>query len=73
MEFARFMATPAGRGIRILFGLILIWLGLAMDKPAGYVLEALGLIPVIAGTLNLCFLGPILGAPLRGQDVMKRD
>lgn len=72
MEIARFMATPAGRGIRIAFGLILIWLGLLMDKPAGYVLEVLGLIPIAAGTLNLCFLGPIFGAPLRGRDVMKR-
>lgn len=72
MEVARFMATPAGRGVRILFGLILIWLGLAMDKPAGYVLEAVGLIPILAGVLNLCLIAPLLGAPLRGRDVMKR-
>lgn len=72
MELARFMATPAGRGIRILFGLILIWFGVAMDKPAGYVLEALGLIPIIAGVLNLCLLASLLGAPLRGRDVMNR-
>lgn len=72
MELARFMATPAGRGIRILFGLVLIWFGVAMDKPAGYVLEVLGLIPIIAGVLNLCLLAPLLGAPLRGRDVMNR-
>lgn len=68
MDVARFMATPAGRGIRIALGLILIWIGVAMDKPAGYVLEAIGLVPIAAGALNFCLLAPILKAPFWGKD-----
>lgn len=69
MQFARFMATPAGRIIRIVLGIAIIWVGLAfVDKPLGYVLEFIGLAPLIAGIMNICLVGPLIGAPLKGQD-----
>lgn len=67
MEIARFMATPAGRIGRIVLGIIIIYIGVIADKPLGYVLEVIGLVPIIAGALNLCLIGPLLGAPLKGQ------
>ncbi len=69
MDIARFMATPAGRGIRIALGLILIWIGVVMDKPAGYVLEVIGLVPIAAGALNFCLLAPLLKAPFWAKDL----
>lgn len=70
MEFVRFLATPAGRILRIVLGIAIIWIGLAwVDKPLGYVLEAVGLIPIITGILNISLIGPLLGAPLKGSDL----
>lgn len=69
MEIARTMATPAGRILRIALGLILIWFGVAMDKPAGYVLEVLGLVPIAAGAFNFCVIAPLINAPFWGKDV----
>lgn len=69
MEIARFMSTTMGRLARIVLGLILIWFGVVMDKPAGYVLEVIGLVPIAAGALNFCLLAPILKAPFWGKDV----
>ena len=69
MEIARFMASPAGRLIRIALGIVLIWIGVGMDKPAGYVLEVIGLVPLAAGALNFCLLAPLLKVPFYGKDL----
>lgn len=69
MEFARFMSTPAGRLLRIVLGIVIIYIGVIMDKPLGYVLEVIGLVPIIAGALNICLIGKLLGAPLKGSDI----
>jgi hypothetical protein len=61
------IATPLGRGVRVLLGLILIATGLAfMPQPLGLIVAMVGLVPVAAGFLNWCLVGPLLGAPLRG-------
>ena len=70
MGFARFMATGLGRGLRIVVGLGLIAYGLlAMHGTAGTVVAIVALVPLALGSLNLCVLGPLLGAPFRGADL----
>ena len=69
MAFARFMASPAGRGIRILAGVVLIVVGYGMHSGLGTVLAVAGLVPVAAGVLNLCLFGPLFHAPFAGKDV----
>lgn len=69
MQFARFMATPGGRLIRIILGIVIIWIGVVSAKPLGFVLEVVGLIPIVAGVLNLCLIAPFIGAPLKGSDL----
>lgn len=71
MTFARFMATPTGRILRIVLGIAIIWIGYMATKPFGYVLEFIGLIPVLAGLFNICLIGRFIGAPLRGSDLSK--
>jgi hypothetical protein len=66
MSFARFMAGPIGRGIRVLAGLVMIVAGLVIESAGGYVLAAVGLLPLLAGLLNVCLIAPILKAPLSG-------
>lgn len=69
MAFACFMATPLGRGLRIVVGLALIGWGYTLrGTTPGTVLMIVGVLPVLAGLLNLCFIAPIIGAPFSGRD-----
>ena len=68
MALAMFMATPLGRGLRVVFGAVLIYLGLSVVQGVGGTALALfGILSITAGLLNLCILGPLLGAPFRGS------
>jgi len=68
MAFAEFMATPLGRVLRVVFGGLLIYVGLnVVHGVAGTVVALLGIVPIATGLLNLCILAPLLGAPLRGS------
>ena len=70
MSFARFMASPAGRALRIVAGLALIVIGLGiLGGTRGIVLAVVGVVPLMAGLLNLCLLAPLFGAPLRGSEL----
>ena len=63
MEFARFMAGPVGRGV-------LIAVGLAVGSTGGTVLAVVGVLPLLAGALNICVIAPLLKAPFRGRDAL---
>lgn len=67
MSFARFMAGPVGRGIRVVAGLVMIVAGLVIGSGGGYALAAVGLLPLIAGLLNVCVIAPVLKAPFSGK------
>ncbi len=67
MAFARFMAGPIGRGIRVVAGLVIIVAGLVIGSAGGYLLAAVGLVPLMAGLLNVCVLAPVLKAPFSGK------
>ncbi len=73
MAIAKFMAGPIGRGVRILVGLALIALGLfgGLDQTTGIIVAVVGILPVLAGVLNFCLIGPLLGAPFSGAKVLK--
>jgi len=67
MAFAEWMATPLGRGLRVVVGGLLIYLGLnVVGGVGGTVLAVVGLVPIGTGLLNVCLLGPLLGAPMKG-------
>jgi len=68
MAFAEFMSTPLGRVLRVVFGGLLIYVGLnVVQGVGGTVIALLGIVPIAAGLLNLCILGPLIGAPFRGS------
>jgi hypothetical protein len=67
MSFARFMASPTGRGIRVLVGVVLILWGGVIGSAGGYVMAAVGLVPLLAGAFNVCLLAPILKTPFSGR------
>ena len=53
MNFASFWNTALGRILSIMLGIAIIWLGLEMSKPLGYVLEAVGAVVIIASVINI--------------------
>lgn len=58
--------TTVGRAVRVVAGLVLIAAGIATGGAVGLALAVVGLVPLAAGLLNMCLLGPMLHAPLRG-------
>jgi hypothetical protein len=64
------MSSAAGRIIRIVAGVAIIAWGYSIrDTTAGVVWMVVGLVPLIAGAFNLCFLGLLFGAPLSGAKI----
>jgi hypothetical protein len=70
-KFVGFISSTAGRAIRVIAGLALIALGplTAPDTTTGIILAAIGALPVITGTFDICLLAPIFGAPMSGRKV----
>ncbi len=71
MKFALFMSSAAGRILRIVVGLAMIWLGLKAGTTGGYVLAILGLVPLALGIINGCILASLLGVPFKGSELRK--
>jgi hypothetical protein len=70
MGFARFMASPLGRGGRIVLGLALIGWGIGiLGGVLGWVIAIAGLLPVTLGIINGCILAPFLHVPFKGADL----
>ncbi|MGB8860077.1 MAG: DUF2892 domain-containing protein [Ilumatobacteraceae bacterium] len=67
MSFARFMAGPIGRGARVAAGLAMIIAGIAMGSTGGWILAVVGVLPLLAGALNICVIAPLLKAPFSGK------
>ncbi len=69
-SFAQFIAGSAGRLLRVAAGVALIALGLSVvGGTAGYIVAAIGLVPIAAGVFDLCLLGPIMGTSFAGRDI----
>jgi len=68
MAFFRFMASSAGRGARVVAGLVLIVVG-ALIGGAGWILAVVGLVPLLAGTFDVCVLAPLIRKPFSGDEL----
>jgi len=68
--FFGFMASMAGRITRIVVGIGLIALGLfVIEGGVGYVLAAVGLIPLLAGLFDVCVFSKLFGGPFKGSEI----
>lgn len=72
MAFARIMSSPAGRLVRILAGAAMIAVGAALGG-GWWILAVAGLLPLAAGTFNVCLIAPVLRAPFSGRDLPGTD
>jgi hypothetical protein len=72
MPLAKFMAGPIGRGARVVVGIVLMAIGaFALSGAGEAVLIVVGAVVFLAGALNFCLVGPIVGASLSGRKVLK--
>jgi hypothetical protein len=69
-RLGRFMASGAGRVARIVAGIALIAGGLlAVGGPAGIIMAAIGLVPLLAGTFDVCVFSALFGGPFSGAAI----
>ena len=63
----QFLAGPAGRLVRVIAGVVLIVVGLAVvGGVGGWILAIVGLVPLVAGVFDWCFFAPLFGLPFLG-------
>jgi hypothetical protein len=66
-SFVKFMVSPAGRLARVIAGVILIAGGLFyLGGPVGIVVALVGLVPLVAGAIDVCIFAPLFGYPFSG-------
>jgi hypothetical protein len=66
----QFMASGAGRAARVIGGIVLIGAGLlAIGGTAGYVVAAIGLVPLLAGAFDVCVFSALFGGPFAGKAI----
>ena len=68
--FVSFMASSAGRGARVVAGIVLIVLGIwPIGGALGVIVAIVGLVPLLAGAFDVCVLAPLFGQPFQGKDI----
>jgi hypothetical protein len=68
--FGQFMASGIGRAVRVVAGVALIAGGLlSIGGTTGYVVAAIGLVPLLAGTFDVCVFSRLFGGPFSGAAI----
>jgi hypothetical protein len=68
--FVSFMASTAGRILRIVAGLALIaWGIMGLGGTVGIIVAVVGAVPLLAGLFDFCILAPLFGNPLSGKEI----
>jgi hypothetical protein len=68
--FVKFMASPAGRIVRVVAGIVLVaWGMLGIQGVGGIIVAIVGLVPLAAGLFDFCVFAPLFGAPLSGPKI----
>ena len=68
--FVSFMASTAGRVLRAVVGLVLVYVGwVTMGGTGGIILALVGLVMIAAGVFDFCLFAPLFGNPLSGKQI----
>ncbi len=66
MELVKWMATGAGRTVRMVVGISMMVTGFSLG--GGWIaLAIVGIVPAAAGAGDFCLVAPILGQPLKSH------
>jgi Co/Zn/Cd efflux system component len=70
--FVTFMASTAGRILRIVAGIALIVWGIwGLGGTVGIIVAVVGAVPLLAGIFDFCIFAPLFGNPLGGAEIRK--
>jgi hypothetical protein len=68
--FVSFMASTAGRVLRAVVGIVLVYVGwVTMGGTTGIILALVGLVMIAAGVFDFCLFAPLFGNPLNGKKI----
>jgi hypothetical protein len=68
--FVSFMASTAGRVLRAVVGIVLVYVGwVTMGGTAGIILALVGLVMIAAGVFDFCLFAPLFGNPFSGKKI----
>jgi len=68
MGFSKFMASTAGRAVRVIAGVALIVVGGILGG-GWWALAVVGLVPLAAGAFDICLFNVLFGQRLSGKAV----
>jgi hypothetical protein len=72
--FSRFLNGPAGRIFRVVVGLGFLVVGFVYrDHALGVLSMVWGVLALIAGALDVCFVSALLGGPLSGAKIRDKQ
>ena len=73
MQLVKFMTSSKGRAVRIIAGLVILTVGLAVVQGTlGLILAVIALVPIAGGVFDFCLVGVALGYPFRGADARQK-
>lgn len=68
--FIKFMASKTGRITRIVAGAALIvWGLLGLTGTTGIIVAVIGLVPLLAGLIDVCVFAPLFKNPFKGSEI----
>ena len=68
--FVFFLASNTGRIVRIIGGLALVvWGRFGLNGTTALVVMLIGVVPLLAGTFDICVFGLLFGTPLSGSKI----
>ena len=68
--FCTFMASAAGRIVRVVAGVALIaWGVMGLGGATGIIVAVVGAVPLLAGLFDFCVFAPIFGCPTSGPKI----
>ena len=68
-DLFKFLASFNGRIARVVAGVVLVILGLLIGGTVGWIIVIIGLVPLVAGALDVCVFAPLFGLAFRGADL----
>jgi hypothetical protein len=68
VRFARWMASPPVRLLRIAAGSAMVVWGYTEGTVTGTVIGTIGIFPMLGGLYDFFILAPLFGAPMGGQE-----
>ena len=69
--FISFMASTAGRIVRAVAGIVLLYVGFSVmgGGVGGIIVALIGVVMIAAGVFDFCLFAPLFGNPLSGKKI----